>query len=214
MQSLKCPHCNLVNFTTDESCKRCKKTLTVFHQRQSINQLGNKSRQHFSQQKLSTVCPRCSSNDTQSFQMAYQIGTSIGTGNVATYNEELGVSVSSVSTSNQTILASQVKPPIEPNFTGALITVLLFVGVVFLGGSYIAGIGVPYCCSFFLSEMSLILLQLFVVILTFVISALILIFFFKSDSKTSKQIKDEYEININNWLKSWICLRCGTDWTL
>ena len=185
MNSQKCSNCNFVNFANAEICKRCKQNLHCLTQKIDFD-------------KSSTVCPKCNSNDTQSFQMAYQTGTSKGRVQTTSYNGELGVSIGSANVSSQTVLASKIQPPIEPKhdtFLGGII----IVGVTWLFAIYIAANG------------SKMLGFIFGCLCTF-LEIVFILAFYKRWARQASKAQDEYKSVIAIWLRSWICLRCGANW--
>jgi hypothetical protein len=142
--------------------------------------------------------------------MVYETGTSFGTVSVASYNEEFGVSVGSGKVSNQTLLASQVTPPAKVSSAAEFMIVLIPVGLILALGFYVTRIELPV----FFKDTALTILTIAGLGFTFTICATILFFFFKWESKASKQRKLEYTKEITRWQRSWICLRCGEKWVI
>lgn len=215
MNSQRCSNCGFTNFADADNCKKCKQNL------QSSSQAKNL-------RGLSTVCPKCSSNDTQSFQMAYQTGTSMGRVQNTSYNYELGVSVSYANASNQTILANQLKPPIAPSdinnvISNSSIKIYYAFAAFLIGGFFFLIIGGTFN-RFFPSEdpitgnisYSRTLAGLAIFILAMVGSSILAFWAFRKvpykQSDEYKQAQRNYQKQIEHWTRSWICLRCGADW--
>jgi hypothetical protein len=198
MQSLKCSQCNLVNFANSENCKRCGYTLEDSYQTQSEESFTEEFVEDIPRQKLATNCPRCDSNHTQSFQMAYQTGTSAGKLRIATYNAEIGIGVGSGNISNQTLLAGSLKPPIAPNSSASL-AISLIVGIVS-----------PFFLRPFLSEKWIILSSLLFISVPIFSGYLT----FKLLTKDNAEKLKHFQSVLSCWSKSWICLKCGISWEL
>lgn len=210
MTSLKCPNCSLVNFATVEICKRCGNHLTVSKPT---------SPQNVRQKQISTSCPDCASSDTQSFQMAYQTGTSSGNLSVATYNPHTGFGVGGGKTSNQTILANQVRPPVAPSNSGCanvLAFCLLFLMVFSISWTLpviivgkIASVSAPNASGMITGAAAILFIVPAVVVAIYAYSYLQ-----KGSAENEKRYLADYQNEIARWSKSWICLRCGCVWLI
>src|SRR5215213_4412547 len=190
MNSQKCSTCEFVNFADAKVCKRCKRNLHSSGQAKNFR-------------KLSTVCPSCNSNDTQSFEMVYKTGTSFGKIQTVSYNHELGLSTGSANTSSQTILASNINPPIKPQENTIFVVIFTLIVAPWLIAIYISTNNSADRMYGFL----------FGCICTFLVTLFILIFYKRWSKEISKQ-RNEYKSAIANWLRTWICLRCGTTWKI
>ena len=197
MQSQKCPQCSLVNFSDDVNCKRCGLEL----KRSPIKKLiqpNLKSAEQFQQEKFSTACPKCACADTQSYEMAYQTGTSSGRINTLSYNADVGFIGTGGTVTNRTMLASQVSPPVASDETVEILVgfvlsiILLTITSIFLF-SVIGVLGFP---------------------LGFVIIGGLVFGLYKLTKPTRQKNKLNYEQNIAKWSRSWICLRCGASWII
>lgn len=190
MKSQKCLTCEFVNFANAEICKRCKRNL-------------HSSAQPKNFRKLSTTCPSCNSSDTQSFEMAYKTGTSFGKVQTTSYNHELGLSVGSANTSHQTVLASNINPPTKPQENEIYFVILALVGSPWLIAMFITannnddkiyGFLFGGFCNF--------------------LTAIYILFSYKRWSKEINKKRVEYKSTLANWLRSWVCLRCGANWKI
>lgn len=175
-----------------ENCKRCGNSLAISHQTQSLEQPVNNSLQNYTEQKLSTVCPKCSSNDTQSYPMAYQAGTSFGKIKTASYTFNVGATVTGGKISNQTILASKLNPPSQ-SFQGGLLSLFFFVFVGFIVYAIFSPI--------------LYILGIVLGFGAFVFCVCCVCYLINTSQKPN-------QVEISQWGKSWICLRCGANWII
>jgi len=182
MNSQRCSSCGFINFSNAEVCKRCNQNLHSSSQTKNFK-------------KLSTVCPKCNSNHTQSFQMAYQTGTSVNGVQVTSFNSETGVSVSGGNASNQTLLASNVQPPIEPNQSIEFLAFFVLLLVFSLVALVIA-----------------IQISILIGVFSGCFTVLGLVGFYIWRSKEMNRKTEQYQLALNKWLKSWVCLRCGASW--
>jgi hypothetical protein len=126
--------------------------------------------------------------------MAYETGTSFGKIQVTSLNFEAALSVSGNS-SNQTLLASKIKPPIEPSREAEILAffvllLILSVVAIIICAQVSVLIGVIFGCF----------------------SVLGLVGFYIWQSKQMNQKIEQYQAAFSKWLKSWVCLRCGASW--
>lgn len=149
-------------------------------------------------------CPRCHSENAQSFQMIYQSGTSTGTYSGVSYGHNVGVIGTGGSSRSQNLLARQLAPPrmrgigsgaiISAGFGAGLTGLFLLIVSIFIG-SY----GLP----------TLAIITLFVAAVAAIsVCILILMYFSKITNKQNELIK----IEIEKWQHSWMCLKCGNTW--
>lgn len=143
----------------------------------------------------SAECPKCNSNETNSFEMVYQTGTSsgvgVGVGVGAGGKVMLGVGAST----NKTLLAKKVAPPAKPTKTPFWIigyfvfSLLSSLPIVFLWNS----LGFwSFAIGFLLGGGG------FVAILLL------------GDRVITKETS-EYESNFRKWKLNWMCLKCGKE---
>ncbi len=80
-------------------------------------------------------CPQCRSSQTQSFEMAYSMSTSSGITTGAAYTFGVGPTIMGGRATQQSNLASYVRPPIRPTANyGFAIAVLAILGAAFASG--------------------------------------------------------------------------------
>lgn len=191
--SVKCPQCDLVNFADAKTCKRCEAEIRPLKRGEM----------------RSTSCPKCKSEDTQSFQMAYQTGTSKGRINAGTYSEGGGFGMAGGAVSTQTMLAGKLKPPANAEtFMWGIVAVVVIVVMflVTLGGTLVTEMvftGTSPLIAFLCSAGLGILAGVGVL---FVLS--------KTEGPKIEKIRNEYEKAMHKWSHSWICLRCGKEWMI
>ncbi len=140
-----------------------------------------------------TKCSKCDSNNTQSFEMAWQTGTSGGTikaGTIGGGTAGFGVASTSGKTSSQSLLAEQLAPPTPPT-TNAL--------AVF--GLPVAGFIVGLLQIPILGTAPVVLLPLVGFVGGIVIS-----------QSQIKKAMPAFEKLYARWQRSWICLKCGHAW--
>jgi hypothetical protein len=178
MSSIKCFSCGLVNFASDEVCKKCGSDLKA---------------QKSGKQKLSTACPRCDSENTQSFQMAYQTGTS----KLLMIGISEGGGLGLGGGKNQSALAKSVKPPEPPSSVGESIAliILLVVGFNILGAAL------------------MLLIDPFIGIFVAVALTIAVAIFGAIKSRSGKDKgQRQFHLATDRWRRSWICLKCGGTW--
>jgi predicted nucleic-acid-binding Zn-ribbon protein len=172
MSSKKCLSCGLVNFASDEICKKCGSDLM--------------------NQKLSTACPKCASDNTQSFEMAYQTGTSSAA--MIGISQPGGIAAGAGKSSSA--LAKNVKPP-EKESVGESIGIIVAMIIVFN----------------FLGVALMVLVDPFVGIFAAIILTIGGGIFGVIKSGKGKAEKDRvFQVAMKRWRQSWICLKCGGTW--
>lgn len=143
---------------------------------------------------FATICQKCKSEDTKSFEMVYAEGTSSGTVTAGSYTIGDGVTLTKGKISSQTELALRVRPPEEPDFN-----IFLLFGIV-LSSFIITMIIVSY----FDGSLKL--------LLGIGITALSAVGGYLLESRRLQLHKEEYKKNFAAWRRSWICMRCGNTW--
>lgn len=138
-----------------------------------------------------TNCPACSSVNTQSVAMAYQNGTSSGTLSASSVgiglNGSINVAATTGKTSNQTLLASRLMPPIKP---------VESLGLIF------AVAGATFAVLFLIFNFGLAVLL--------ALAASIGMFIFEHFRKKRKL--PAYEKAVSQWQRHWLCNQCGNTW--
>jgi hypothetical protein len=186
MQSVKCASCGLTNFVSDTICKRCKNPLSAPVSAKSSN-------------RISTVCPKCDSDSTQSFKMAYETGTSHGRVRMAGITESGEIGLAGGGVSSQSVLARSVRPPAKIDGTFfAIVGVVLVVAVFFLSAYIALVLGLGFWS----------------ILVGLVGAAGAGLIVNQSAGQTIKKADAEYENAIFRWTRSWICLRCGNSWLI
>ena len=139
-----------------------------------------------------TTCFKCQSDNTQSFEMVYNAGTSFGNINVNSYSSDEGFGFSGGSVSHQTVLASQLAPPEKPEWT---IAQLIVIPALLLFGCFA-------------------LWNFLGLIVAVVIGGGISFLFLYLIEREVKKKTPIYETAYARWKRAWICLRCGATWQL
>jgi hypothetical protein len=127
-------------------------------------------------------CPKCQSENTQTYRIAYASGTSSGTGYIS--------GGYSTNTSSQTPLAELCAPPIKK--TAGWLIVLLG---IFLAYTLASVVGIPFKSG--------------TITFAFFIGFLFAIKFGYSKTIGAKN-SSTYNDAFDYWSKRWICLKCGT----
>ena len=139
-------------------------------------------------------CPRCQSSDTRSFEMAYAMNTTTAQTGAIGYTLGVGPTVAKAKTTGQTGLASRIAPPTNPGLGAGRSIAIAFASALIVGsvvGQSAAGGTVGFW------------LGVLVFIATFVIMA-----------KYENGQTEEYNQKLEKWRHSWICMRCGSTWSL
>ena len=123
--------------------------------------------------------------------MVYETGTSSGTARFLTTDGD-SIGFGGGRTSSQTVLAQKVKPPENPATPA---------------GAFAALFLLPFAAMFFAS----ILLPFWVGVIAAVAVAVAVWFGINIEEKKKKPV---YKIQMERWLRSWVCLKCGTMWEL
>lgn len=142
---------------------------------------------------MSFDCPQCRSNQTSSFQMIYQGGTSTGTHKSISYGANVGIIGTGGKSSSQSLLAQQVAPPPMPKLTNSD---KFFAVCCFLVGTAIFNALISNQIPLFGFVFGLALAGGFL--------------FFKSEQIAVK--RNLWKQTIQQWQNSWMCLRCGFTW--
>ena len=145
----------------------------------------------------STVCPKCESVETSSFEMAYVQGTSTGTIVAGSYTPGFGGTFTQGKTKSQTALATRTRPPVKPSISfGELLAALVL-------SSILAGVTAAFIPG---------LSSVFRFILFFGISIGGVVLAYIYQNRVLKKKLEQYNKAMSAWQRSWICLRCGHIW--
>jgi len=150
------------------------------------------------QNQIDSLCPKCSSGDTQSFQMAYNAGTTSGNIKMGTFSHGDGFGVAGGKLNSQTLLARTVNPPSPPS-TGAEIALMIVTSVILGGVSF-------FLFNIFFSSGIATLVSWAV---TIGIGFALYFKYFKGQIASKKKMHSSAHFR---WLQSWLCLRCGNSW--
>jgi hypothetical protein len=136
--------------------------------------------------------------------MAYKTGTTNGRVRMGTYSDGDGFGIAGGNVSTQTVLANNLKPPVD-NAELALILVIAVcsIGVFILSILIFNIIG----ASSFLG-----LLGFAVISPALAVCAGIMVW--KSRKPRLLAAKREFQKAMHKWSHSWICLRCGKSWVI
>jgi ribosomal protein L40E len=182
MSSIKCLSCGLVNFVTDETCKKCGSDLK--------SQKRGKT-------QMSTSCRRCGSEHTQSFQMAYKTGTSHGVVAIVGSGGEGDLGLAGGISKTQSVLADNLKPPAPPD--GALKSAaLIFLLVVLFN---MVTIGLTFLVSWFVA-----------LPVGAAVTIAVAVFGMSKAKNSKGEEQREFESAMKRWTRSWVCLKCGGTW--
>lgn len=202
MNSIKCPNCGLVNFASEENCKRCQHSLTATPCVQPLSVTAQHEEPARPQtQNHSKDCPQCASPETRSFEMAYATSTSTGTLIASSYNfNGGGMTMTGGNIRQQSALAAYVTPPPRPQSAAALTGFMILFGFL---------VGLSLCYVLTTAGYTLFGLLLF-----FVFPVGIGCPVWRSSAREYAQKLAEYHLAVAHWRRSWICLRCGHRWAL
>lgn len=144
-------------------------------------------------------CPRCHSDNTASFPMIYQGGTTTGNFSALSYGTNAGVIGTGGKTKSQSLLAQQTAPPQKQNngCLHAFITVLILFGSMFVFTLVMTAL---------VGESSL------TGLLAFIFGMVATIFYAVHINRNSKAENKVWREQIAQWEKSWMCLKCGNKW--
>ena len=145
----------------------------------------------------STTCPKCDSEDTRSFEMVYTEGTTTGTFAAGSYTFGVGATLTKGQTSNQSMLASRTRPPIEPSMSLGLVVVAFILSFI-----------IAIILFSFLPEFSG---GLKFLLFLGVVAGLTALVYFLERRRQQPRV-EQYAKDIAVWKRSWICLRCGHAW--
>ena len=184
MSSRKCTNCGLVMFASVRQCKRCAQSMVPFAATTLAAPL----------QPLPANCPRCESSDTRSFPMVHVSGTSLARNAQGVLFEQ------------QTTLASHVTPPFRPR---ASHTFALIAGFAALTIATILGILVSSILGSIIDPA-----KLTAPFLLFIAASAGASLFAgnKLDLRTHETNMIGYRSALDKWQRSWLCLRCGSNW--
>jgi uncharacterized membrane protein len=206
MSSVKCSQCGLINWASEEKCKRCSNLLnspSVPNPHVPIAHRGESK-----PASISAACPQCHSENTQSFEMVYSSGTSKGSITAFSFDVDTGAVMSTGGAlSRQSDLAASVTPP-SPPLMGA--NQIIVKGLL---ACLIAVVLVPvtwWATNLFLSRD----------LATFISAALAVILIIAGIGWGAYIESERHARNMENfrrgelaeWQRSWICLRCGHRW--
>ena len=202
MSSVKCNQCGLINWATEEKCKRCG------------NPIGdatpplNSTDRGAGKPALLASCPRYHSENTQSFEMVYSSGTSKGSVAALSFDVDSGSVISTGgAVSRQSNLAASVAPPLPPPMGANQIIVK---GLIACLTALVVGLMAWWATGYFLSAdvATFIGVGLAIVI---VIAGIAWGGYIESVRHT-KNMEEFKRVKLADWRRSWICLRCGHRW--
>lgn len=149
----------------------------------------------------SLACPACQSQNTQSFEMAYNQGVSSGTIVGNSYNLHYGFSLLGAKTKNRNMLSYKVQPPLPGKTFQSFYAVLLLLGLMIL----------PAFVVIMMERLgnNEALTPIFIACLVLAIFVGIV---YVRDVKKARNIKAHYQEDYELWQCSYICLRCGHCW--
>jgi hypothetical protein len=157
-------------------------------------------------QKLNTACPKCNSSNTQSFEMAYQAGTTSGHVQVTSYSEGGGLGVTGGKVRNQSLLAAKVAPPNPPEgeVTTGFISFLV-AAVMASVASFVLYLAVALFGYDIIGKL--------VGVFSAIVFTIWWTFLIGNNTFSNRKIREEqYNSAMRQWKQGWICLRCGKDW--
>ena len=130
--------------------------------------------------------------------MIYQSGTTTGTSQTLAYGGEVGLIGASAKTKSQSVLAQRVVPPIKPEFSlsevlavGAIIAIIIFTSIGLLAFG----------------------LHWILVILIALAATGGVVYFTIQKINSVEKAKYPYERALTIWQNSWMCLKCGYNWS-
>lgn len=213
LQTRSCPFCRAAISESAIFCVHCRRHLKV---PETDDQLGytditwgtdgvvfhHDGGRHVSYSELETQptsrqpivyqCPRCRSDHIQSYPVAHSAGTSFGHYSGSGYSVEAGNVNISGTAYHQTQLAGITSPPARPR------PFLLAIIATFLVPFFTA---MPLLKAFYTSPFQFILVLLFdagLIIAAYILCGIL----------APKRWK-KYRKSIDEWERSWICLRCS-----
>jgi len=192
MSSTKCPVCGLVNFAEAESCKRCNASIRP----RKVGEQG------------STVCPKCNSEDTQSFQMAYKTGTTSGVIGMGTYSDG-GLGVTRGTVKSQSDLARSLKPPTNPA-PNVVIVLCVLVSAAILFLAFLVITFIPFAVA----SSSVIWWTVGISFAAPLIAIGVSYMTWQSRRAELRAAEVAFRTAMHSWSHSWICLRCGGSWLI
>lgn len=154
---------------------------------------------------VNSNCPRCGSDNTVTFQMAYGPGASAGTFSAISYARRLGLITTGGRSSQMTALAARAAPPRRPPW-GCWWMFALYV---------ICGVGTPYLIlkvnggfpagtftdAQLVNASNLLSVSAYAAILLAGVS----VYLWR---------RRNYGRALRQWECSWLCLRCGHAWLM
>ncbi|MBK7803114.1 MAG: hypothetical protein IPJ55_10720 [Chloracidobacterium sp.] len=153
----------------------------------------------------STNCPKCSSDDTQSFDMAHKSGSSSGLViGVGTTHGNLGVGGGYQKTKSG--LAKQTEPPNEDSDVGSGIA-FIFIAIFIFN---FVGSPLSLLLAWVLGRENWDLTSWLVGMFIGLVAAITFVVLARkyNDSQKTK-VAAAYKVALMKWQHSWICLRCG-----
>ena len=219
-----CSRCHYENAKGNLFCAQCGNSLgaaeTVKRVTRNTTELGpdfgwplpeqvnSSTLQHSESLKREPVdaarCPQCSSPQTQSFEMAYSMSISSGSTTGAAYTFGVGPTIAGARSTQQSNLASYVRPPIRPTANyGCAIAILAILG---------AGLASGIIGSLFESALTPdALAAIRALVFIGALIGLILVGVNYQNQKR-REWAGSYTQAYEEWRHWWICLRCGNRW--
>jgi hypothetical protein len=178
--SISCPVCQNLCSSMAVSCPKCGHPF--------INDTVVKS--DYSNVN-SFTCPKCGSDQTSTFEMAYSQGASSGRVSAGTVTAEGNLAFTGGKVNTQSVLAKQIAPPSKP-----IMKLSVFFGLFVAAGlvSYVAAIIFALANLFFIT---------FLVVM--------LGGYYTYYQHIQREIP-KYFIEMRSWSKGKICFRCGNKW--
>lgn len=143
-------------------------------------------------------CPRCHSDNTSSFPMIYNSGTTTGRFSAISYGEGTGLIGTGGKTRSQSLLAQQAAPPPPPKDSRFLVlAVVAIIGFIVV---------FPVLIVIAIEKNISVTLVVAITILLYVAFSF---FYYRFNQESANLEKQLFQVRYADWSQSWMCLKCG-----
>jgi hypothetical protein len=157
---------------------------------------------------LDVNCPQCGSKQTKSYPMIHQAGTTTTSRNSNTITSRGRARATSSNSVRQTKLAASTAPPAAPsNLLGCFSAFVTCVIVWIVAANLLPAIAhmiPPAVARTF---------QPFAGIASFIVALLAALLIYKITKGPYRRRRAQFEAEMDEWQRSWLCLRCGASWS-
>lgn len=156
---------------------------------------------------MNTSCPKCNSENTQSFEMAHRAGSTSGFAVGAGVTSEGDIGVIPAYSRQRTGVAKLTEPPQKDAGGAGESLALIFIALVIFNVVSIVTVGLlSLVLDLAFDSVSLWIVGLFIGLLASVAFG---VFMWKRTEGQKGKVEAAYKAALMKWQHSWLCLKCG-----